>query len=146
MLNRIRVRVLLLLMASLFLGYILGSNLKKCECAIHEDFVTVEDEQQPRQPIDNGQVTIESHSQKIDKFGGAKVVGEVMNNTNKPVSWVKVLATFYDENGDVLGSDYAYAGETTDNPLLVGVKAPFELSTYPDDYVPDDYQLQVFWK
>lgn len=128
------------------MGYLIGSNSQKCECVNNTNNRNSKIDEEMREPVDNGKVTIESHNQKVNKFGMAEVVGEVINNTNKPVSWVKVSVTFYDENGDVLGSDYSYAGETTDVSLPVGVKAPFELNTYPDDYIPADYQLQVFWK
>jgi len=71
-----------------------------------------------------GQVVILSHSSFIDTFGYYDVVGEVKNVADQPVEWVTVTATFYDSEGQVIGTRSAY---TYLEVLLPGRKSPFKI-------------------
>jgi len=53
-----------------------------------------------------------------------EVRGEVQNVGSTCVEFVKVIATFYDEQGRVLGSEFTYADP---HRLEPGQKAPFEI-------------------
>lgn len=73
-------------------------------------------------------------------FSTFYVVGEIQNNLPYNIEYVKVVATFYDENGDVLGSGFTF----TDMDILSpNQKSPFEVSNYPHDFVPYSYKLQA---
>lgn len=87
-------------------------------------------------------VQILSHSSYYN-LGYFMVVGEVQNTGNKNVEFVKIVATFYDANNNVVGTGYTY----TDIDILVpGQKSPFEISSYPQKLNVDHYDLQVDYK
>jgi len=94
---------------------------------------------------DTGKVEVKSQSKKISSIGYMEIVGEVVNNTDRPVSSIKITATYYDEEGKVIGTSFSYAGDTSDTPLAVGATAPFEVSSYPDKIDTDNYKLDVNW-
>lgn len=97
------------------------------------------------QPVEEeGKVEVKSHSKKMDS-GYTKIVGEVINNTSSPVEFVKVTATFYDPESEVLGSGFTYAGDTSSTPLETAATTPFEVSSYPDEFNADSYKLDVTW-
>ena len=79
-------------------------------------------------------------------IGYTKIVGEVINNTDVSVESVKVTATFYDINEEVIGTGFTYAGDTSSTPLSPGLTTPFEVSSYPDKIVVDHYKLDVTWR
>lgn len=54
------------------------------------------------------------------------IVGEVRNNTNAAMEYVKIVATLYDSNNKVVGTDFAY---TELDIILPGGKSPFEIGT-----------------
>lgn len=100
----------------------------------------------PAQAVkDIGKVEIKSKSNKISSTGYLEIVGEVVNNTGKPVSYVKLTATYYDDQGKVIGTSFSYAGDTSSTPLAVGATTPFEVSSYPDKIDTKDYKLDVNW-
>lgn len=94
---------------------------------------------------ETGKVEVKSHKKKID-MGYTKIVGEVINNTSSPVSYVKVTATFYDTAGEVIGTNTTYAGDTPSTPLEPESTTPFEVSSYPDKFDTDIYKLDVTWR
>jgi len=53
------------------------------------------------------------------------MVGEIKNNSDEEVTFVQITATFYDENGIVIGTSYTYTDPTDINP---GRTAPYSLS------------------
>lgn len=107
-----------------------------------DDSKTGKPTEEATKPI--GKVEVRSHSQKQRSTGGVKIVGEVVNNTENPATYINVTATFYDKANEVLGSSFTYAGDAS-TPLAKGETAPFEVNNYPDKYIPDHYKLNVTW-
>ncbi|MFB5600868.1 MAG: FxLYD domain-containing protein [Nitrososphaeraceae archaeon] len=73
-----------------------------------------------------------------------KFIGQVKNNLQDKVEFVKVIATFYDEAGDMIGSDYTY---TEPSDLQPNMKAPFEM--FLDDDVgsqAQSYDITLTWQ
>lgn len=67
------------------------------------------------------------------------IVGEVRNNSSVPMEYVKIVATLYDQDGKVVGTDFAY---TDLDVIPPGGKAPF--STGTDEWTGTaTYKLQV---
>lgn len=97
------------------------------------------------QQTSQGKVEVKSEQQK-KVYGYEGIVGEVVNNTNRGVSYVKVTATFYDKDGKVTGTSFTYAGDTAGTPLLVSATAPFEIISMEKDLVIDHYKLDVNWQ
>lgn len=82
---------------------------------------------------------IKSHTAKTDKDYYA-IVGEVENNGDRDVNFVKVVATFYDEKDQVIGTAYTYTSLDSISP---GGTSPFELSSFPRSINPTRYDIQV---
>jgi hypothetical protein len=91
-------------------------------------------------PTGVANVSVLSASDYYDEYGYFTVVGEVENTLGTNVHWVKIVATFYDSSGTVIGTDYTY---TTIDTLKPNQKSPFELSSYPDEITPASYDLDV---
>jgi hypothetical protein len=67
------------------------------------------------------------------------IIGEVRNNTDNPMGFVKIVVTLYDDNDNMTGNDFAY---TLLDVIPPGRKSPFELAT--DQYAgTTKYFLQV---
>jgi len=81
-----------------------------------------------------------SHTSKIDQLGYHEIVGEVKNGGVRTVSFVKVVATYYDSSGKVIGKSFAF---TSPDEIPVSNIAPFEISSYPLKITPAKYELQV---
>lgn len=87
-------------------------------------------------------VQLKSHKIKSEKFSD-RLIGQVQNNAGENVEFVKIIATFYDDAGDILGTDFSY---TDPSDLITNMKAPFEM--YLDEDVADDYgsyDLMLTW-
>jgi len=69
-----------------------------------------------------------NHSSYVSIIDILEVVGEVENIGPENLERVKVLATFYDEAGTVIGADFCYAEIDT---IVSGQKSPFGVSNYP---------------
>lgn len=59
-----------------------------------------------------------------DSVGYLHVVGEVQNNSPTNAQFVQVIGTFYDNNNQVVGTQFTY---TNPSEIDAGGKAPFEL-------------------
>ena len=79
---------------------------------------------------------IEQGEQRIGEFGWYEIVGGVVNGGSEPTQYIKVVATFYDEAGKVIETDYTY---TDPSDLAAGQSAPFEL-TVSDEAISDDIE------
>jgi len=80
-----------------------------------------------------------SHSASIDDYGYHEIVGEVKNEGTNDAKFVRVVCTYYDAGGRVTGTSFTYTAYDID----VGDSAPFELSSFPRELVPANYELQV---
>jgi len=90
-----------------------------------------------------GTVKVKSHQANYSS-GSHVIVGEVVNKTNQPVTFVKVTATFYNKNKKVVGTDFTYAGDTADTPLKPKKTTPFEIYC-PENTDFTTYKLDVTW-
>jgi DNA-binding beta-propeller fold protein YncE len=73
-------------------------------------------------------VYVVSHSTKKDKIfedTTYDMVGEIKNKSEEEVTFVQIIGTFYDDNGIVIGTNYAYTEPTDIKP---GRTAPYTLS------------------
>ena len=78
-----------------------------------------------------------------DKFS-TRLVGKVQNLLDNTAEFVKISATFYDENGDRIASNYFTYAEPSD--LEPNIQAPFEM--YVDDDVVNqaqNYAVTITW-
>jgi hypothetical protein len=79
-----------------------------------------------------------SHSSYIYS-GWYHIVGEIRNNSSKPMEFVKIVATLYNDAEEVMGSDYTY---TAIDVIPPGGKSPFQTGT--DDWEgTTNYKLQA---
>jgi hypothetical protein len=62
----------------------------------------------------------------IDRLGYHHIVGEVRNEGTQPVRFVKVVASYYDAAGIVVGTDSSDV-RASDNTLQAGATGPFEI-------------------
>ena len=99
--------------------------------------------QQNNTATETKSIEILSHKIKGGQFSDS-LIGQLQNQFPKKIESVQVIASFYDENGDIVGTDYGY---TTPSDLSGGMKAPFELRL--DDGITDElasYDLTVSWR
>ncbi|MEM4246463.1 MAG: FxLYD domain-containing protein [Candidatus Bathyarchaeia archaeon] len=85
---------------------------------------------------------IVGHSWYLDSLGSYNIVGEVENTGSVNLIFVKVTATFYDSDDQVVGTEYSYAYLGT---LAPGSRSPFHLIFTAETQVPliDHYALHV---
>jgi hypothetical protein len=84
-----------------------------------------------------------SHKIKEGQFSDS-LIGQLQNNLNKKIQFVEVIATFYDQAGDIIGTSNGYTNPTDLSPKM---KAPFDLRL--DEGITDEltsYDLTVSWK
>lgn len=93
-----------------------------------------------------GKVEVKSQLKKISSIGYMEIVGEVINNTDRPASSVKITTTYYNQENKVIGTSFTYAGDTSNTPLAIGATAPFQVSSYPDKIDTENYKLDVNWR
>jgi hypothetical protein len=76
------------------------------------------------------------------------VIGKLQNNRDETIELVEVIATFYDSNNAVLGSDYTFTDPDTLRP---GQSAPFEISLWPgvNTFIPindiSSIEIHIDW-
>ncbi len=73
----------------------------------------------------SGPLQILSSNSYIDEAGYFHVVGEVQNNSPTSAQFVQVTGTFYDNNNQVVGTQFTY---TNPSDIGSGQKAPFDLT------------------
>jgi hypothetical protein len=100
--------------------------------------LTVSYEVTTDQPFEG--LVILSNTPSVDIAGYHNIVGEVKNNGATQSTYVKVVCTYYDSAGKVMGKSYTF---TDPSDLGLGDTAPFELSSYPRIITPASYELQV---
>jgi hypothetical protein len=84
------------------------------------------------------QLEILSH-QSYEDAGWFHIVGEVRNNSDTPMEFVEIVATLYDDAGQVVGTDFTY---TELDVIPPGAQSPFETGT--DEWAgATNYKLQA---
>lgn len=135
-------KVLTAILVLVIIGIIYGSGGSKNSST----YTPTNKIETPTPTIEVGKVEVKSETKKISSIGYTEIVGEVINNTEKPVESVKITVTFYDADGGVIATNFTYAGDTTNTPLEKSKTTPFEVSSYPDKIKADSYKLDVTWR
>jgi hypothetical protein len=65
-----------------------------------------------------------SHSTYVDSTGNLNIVGEVINESFQSLRFVQIIATFYDSNSSVIGTDFTF---TTPSTIPPGQRATFDI-------------------
>jgi hypothetical protein len=60
----------------------------------------------------------------VNNIGSMHIVGEVLNQAPMTAEFVKIIATLYNANGQVIGTDFTYADPSD---LAPGQRAPFDI-------------------
>ncbi|MDX1813474.1 MAG: FxLYD domain-containing protein, partial [Candidatus Bathyarchaeia archaeon] len=84
-------------------------------------------------------LTVLSYTASVDSLGNHRIVGEVKNDGTSVTTSVKVVCTYYEQGGKVIGESHAY---TELDAIAVGDTAPFELNSYRE-LTPAYFELQV---
>ena len=72
----------------------------------------------------NRNIKLSSTNSYVDTIGFYHIVGEVENSSPNSITSVKIIATLYNSNNGVVGTDSAYTNPSDIGP---GDKAPFEI-------------------
>jgi len=75
-----------------------------------------------------------------DSLGYYDVIGEVKNTGSSSIEYTKIIITFYDASGEIIGYDYTYANNDI---ILPGQTSPFSASSYPQKFQPASYSIQL---
>jgi hypothetical protein len=90
---------------------------------------------------------VELFNQKIQSVeNSSKFVGQVHNMINNTVEYVTILATFYDENGKIIGSKSTY---TKPNTIKPNMTASFEMILGDDISSTNNitsYAVTITWR
>ena len=84
--------------------------------------------------------------QQPSTIGSMHIVGEVLNQAPVTAKFVKIIATFYNANGQVIGTDFAYADPSD---LAPNQRAPFDIIVSEASvpmYQVSSYGLTVDWQ
>ena len=80
---------------------------------------------------------------RSDKFSDY-ISGQILNVGNGTAEFIQLIFTYYDKNGNVIGSDYTYANQDSLKP---GQKSPFNQMV--DEEIGDDmeaYETSLSWQ
>lgn len=83
---------------------------------------------------------ITSHKSFVDTLGYFHVTGEVANNGDAPATFVKIVATLYDDKGNITGAAFTY---TTLDSIPPGGRSPFDLTALLALEGTSKYQVAV---
>ena len=78
----------------------------------------------PSAEFDYQPPVILSQSSYVNNIGSMHIVGEVFNQAPVTAKFVKIIATFYNANGQVIGTDFTYADPSD---LAPSQRAPFDI-------------------
>jgi len=98
------------------------------------------------QSPENGNASIVLLSQRLKQGSGGynDIIGQVKNIVSDTVEFVKIGLTVYDENGDVIGTDFTYSSPDTLKPSQ---KASFDLLSEKDNFKGmKNYELSLQWR
>ena len=88
-------------------------------------------------------LTITKPSIFVDSIDNLHLVGEVMNLGEQTANFVKVVATFYNSNGEVVGQSFTY---TKNSDIYPGQYSTYEIVENLFSEKATSYQLYVFSK
>lgn len=91
------------------------------------------------------EVAIISQQVVHDNFSGEQITGVVQNNTDTPVRYVKITATYYDASNKELGTSYAYAENANSDFLKTGEQANFKIWSNNFENA-SSYKLALSWR
>ena len=87
-----------------------------------------------------------SQSSYVNNIGSMHIVGEVLNQAPVTAKFVKIIATLYNANGQVIGTDFTYADPSD---LAPSQRAPFNIIVSEGSvpmYQMSSYGLAVDWQ
>ena len=87
-------------------------------------------------------VDLLNHKIKTDELS-EKLIGQVQNNLDEEISFVKIIATFYDETGSMVGTQSTY---TDPENLPPQMKVPFEIYLEDDASTITSYDVIISWE
>jgi hypothetical protein len=93
--------------------------------------------------ITEKKVELLSHKVKSGEYSD-RFIGQVQNMIDKNVEFVEIIATFYDDTGEMIGSKTTY---TQPSDLKPSMKAPFEM--YLDEDIANyigSYDVTITWQ
>ena len=94
---------------------------------------------------EEGEKKVELLSHKIQSVeNSSKFIGQVHNTINKNVEYVIIIGTFYNENGEIIGSKSTY---TKPNTIKPNMTASFEM-ILGDDLSSNitSYDVTITWR
>ncbi|HEX6294780.1 MAG TPA: FxLYD domain-containing protein [Nitrososphaeraceae archaeon] len=95
--------------------------------------------------LENNELEILGDSYYLDTIGTLHLVGEVKNNSPSVAEFVKIIGTFYDNQGNVIATKSTYTDPSNISP---NEKVPFELLVLDSALVEKitKYRLMVSWQ
>lgn len=87
-------------------------------------------------------ITYENLVCHSDGIGNYICQGIAYNNCDEPMSYVKVIGTYFDKDGNFIGTSWAY---TDPNTIREHSSAPFTLYTTENGVIFDTYKIQFTW-
>ena len=82
---------------------------------------------------------IEISEQRLNEYGWYDIVGEITNTGNRDTSLVEVIATFYDETGQLIESEFTFLTSA----VPAGNSAPFKLTEFNGDRANDAESVKL---
>lgn len=111
----------------------LSSSPEKIEPASYELSVTWDEA-----PFEGLEIT--SHRSYTTSSGYHHIAGAVKNNGSEEAEYAKVVCTYYNSDGNVIGAEFTY---TDPSDIEVNETAIFDISSFPRKLTPSSYELQV---
>lgn len=94
---------------------------------------------QPANRLPYPDLRVVNTSEFVDSINYWHLVGEVVNEGSRSATFVKIVATLYNDAGEVVGTDFTYADLDT---VPAGGRSPFEL-TVNEEIQFTTYMVQV---
>jgi len=88
------------------------------------------------------QIYIDNDQQYIGNDGVMHIVGEIINDSDKPLNQVSILATLYSGN-DII---HQTSGETLTNLIMPGMKGVFDIMIFENVGQTNHYALDLDYK
>jgi len=86
------------------------------------------------------EIFINQSFEYVDDLGDLHIVGEIVNNKDQPINFVKVIASIYDVDKNFIDSSFSY---TTSEIISPYTKSPFDVIFSGGSQGIDSYNLQM---